>query len=83
MIIQLIFEIIHYFLYIHKSVFLFNPKITYPTFIYKMDNFIEGFAIQFRIRKSELKRLLNKVNIKIPNYEIHKNMKHSVIKMQI
>ena len=64
---------------IDESGFLFKPKIKYPRIIYRIDNLIESFAIQFRIRKTELKKLFNIINIEIPNYEIHKNQLHSVV----
>lgn len=68
---------------IDESCVLLKSKIKYPAFIYKIDSFIESFAIQFKIRKTELKRLLNNVNIEITNYEIHKNKMHSVINADI
>lgn len=68
---------------IDESGFLFKSKITYPRIIYKIDNIIESFIIQLRIRKAELKMLLTKVDIEIPNYEIHKNRIHSVINADI
>ena len=68
---------------IDESRFLFKSKIKYPRIIYKIDNLIESFLIQLRIRNPELKSLITKVDIEIPNYEIHENRLHSVINADV
>ena len=64
---------------VDKSGSLFKAKIKYLRIIYAIDSFIESFSIQLRIRKTELEKLFNKINIEIPNYEMHENGLHSVM----
>lgn len=68
---------------IDESGVLFKSKITYPQIFYKMDSFLESFVIQAKTRKNEVKKLFNKLDMSISNYEIHKNGLHSVINADI
>lgn len=58
---------------IDESGVLFHTKIKYPTFFYKIDNFVESFLIHFRILRKKLENEYKKANIILKNYESHKS----------